>query len=96
LGVVARGWWWRLCSSQGISLAVGLAINFKVAIGKRLAAIEAAETSHMVLSTRLILDELSLDSEPTASTQTAIELVVVLLTVWLVVQNVEFGRGEWF
>lgn len=47
-----------------------------------------------MLSTRLIFNKLPLDSDSAASTQAAIELVVVLLTVRLVVQNVKLGRGK--
>lgn len=47
-----------------------------------------------MLSARLIFNKLPLDSDSAASTQAAIELMVVLLTVRLVVQNVKLGRGK--
>ncbi|GFP56249.1 hypothetical protein TASIC1_0006041900 [Trichoderma asperellum] len=66
----------RLCLDLG-----GLAIDFKVAVRKRHAAIKAAEASYVMLDTRLIFNKLPFDTDPTASTQAAIQLVVVLLAM---------------
>lgn len=45
----------------------------------------------MVLDREFVFQVLSLNALLTATTETAVELVVVMLAIWLIVEDIELG-----
>ena len=72
-------------------LAVDLASNLEIVIAERLLAINAGETSRVELLSLLGLEVRSFDTTVAVSAQRVVKLVVVVLAVWVVVDNIEVG-----
>lgn len=75
-------------------LAVDLASNFKVIIAEWLLAVNAGETARVELLSLLSLEVRSFDATVAVGTQRIVELVVMVLTVWVVVNDIEVGGGK--
>ena len=89
--------------SQGMSFTVNSSSNLEVVIRQLCAAIHAYEASPLILASYSAswagtrrLEILAFDASVAAVTQRAILLVVVLLAVWMVVDDIEVGACEGF
>lgn len=83
-----------LCPTPCILLAVRLAVDLKVPVSQRPAAVEAAEASNVVLGRCLVFHVVALDTSVASPTEATVKLMVMLLAIGLVTQHIELGRRE--
>lgn len=72
-------------------LAVDLAGDLEVIIAKRLLTVNAGETARVELLALLGLKVRSLDTTVAVCTQRVVELVVMVFTVWVVINDIEIS-----
>jgi hypothetical protein len=80
-----------LHGSKGMLLAVDLASDLKVVIAERLLAVDAGEAARVELLSLLGFEVGSFDTAVAMGTKRVVELVVMVLAVWVVVNDVEVG-----
>jgi hypothetical protein len=80
-----------LCRSEGVLLAVDLTGDLKVIIAERLLAVNAGETARVELLALLSLEVRSFDTTVAVCTQRIVELVVMVFTVRVVINDIEVG-----
>jgi hypothetical protein len=80
-----------LHGSEGVLLAVDLASNLEVIIAERFLAVNAGETARMELLALLGFEVRSFDTTVAVGTQRVVELVIMVFTVWVVVNDIEVG-----
>jgi hypothetical protein len=72
-------------------LAVDLAGDLEVIIAKRLLTVNAGETARVELLALLGLEVRSLNTTVAVCTQRVVELVVMVFTVWVVINDIEIS-----
>jgi hypothetical protein len=75
--------------SKGMLLAVDLASNLEVIIAERFLAVNAGETARVELLALLGLEVRSFDTTVAVGTQRVVEFVIMVFTVWVVVNDIE-------
>jgi hypothetical protein len=79
-----------------VLLAVDLASNLEVIIAERFLAVNAGETARVELLALLGLEVRSFDTTVAVGTQRVVEFVIMVFTVWVVVNDIEVsGRKGW-
>jgi hypothetical protein len=81
---------------EGIPLAVHPAAHLEIIVPQNSLAIRARKALRVELLSPLRLEILPLDSSVAANADAPIQLVVVALTVWRIVDHVEGRSLEWF
>jgi hypothetical protein len=84
-----------LLSDVRVSLAISLARHFVVIVAKYDPASKTVEATGMELPTLVRLHILAFNATVASPAERSVELMVVLFTIWSVVENVEFGGGKW-
>jgi hypothetical protein len=74
-----------------VLLAVDLTGDLKVIIAERLLAVNAGETARVELLALLSLEVRSFDTTVAVCTQRIVELVVMVFTVRVVINDIEVG-----
>jgi hypothetical protein len=77
-----------------VALAIRLAPYFVVVVAQDHAARQAGEASRVELPALVRLQILALDAAVAGPAERAIQLVVMVLAIWRVVEHVEFGAGK--
>lgn len=79
---------------EGMLLAIDLASDLEVIIAEWLVAVDTSETARMEFLCLLGLKVRPFDATVAMDTQRVVELVVVMLTVWVVVNDVEVSSRK--
>lgn len=82
-------------SCEGVLIAVYLSTVFIVVVAQHFVAIDTGEASRVEFRPLLSLEVRALDSVVTLGAQRIVELVVVVLAIWVVVDDIEVGGSKW-
>lgn len=84
-----------LCLAVGISLAIHSPIHLEIVVAQRSPAICAGQTTRMVFLLSFRFEILAFNAPVARVTAAVVQLMVMALTIWGIIENVECRGSEW-